>query len=165
MKLSDTSVNKLITLMDNQKKMLVTQQFCPHINGLKAEVQNNNYFAIAILSNCPVHTNIRSIFYHKFNNKQIHSESNTHVMYYCSNTYHMIYNSPIHFESDTQNVPYYTCHIWKSFTISYNSPIHLESDTLVYHIHKLYATIFPAIAQVHNESDTRMHVHTHYSTL
>jgi hypothetical protein len=48
--------------MDNQKKILVTQQFCPHINGLTAEVQNNTYFAIAILSNYPVHTNIRSIF-------------------------------------------------------------------------------------------------------
>lgn len=43
--------------------------------------------------------------------------------------------------------------------------MHLESDTLVYHIHKLYATIFPAIARVHNESDTLMHIHTHYSTL
>lgn len=62
MKLSNTSVSKLITLMDNQKKILVTQQFCPHINGLKTEVQNNTYFAIAILSNYPVHTNIRNIF-------------------------------------------------------------------------------------------------------
>lgn len=61
-KLSSTSVYKLITLMDNQKKILVTQQFCSHINGLKDEVQNNTYFAIAILSNHPVHTNIRSIF-------------------------------------------------------------------------------------------------------
>lgn len=62
MKLPKTSVNKLITLMDNRKKILVTQQFCPHMNGLKAEVQNNTYFAIAILSNHPVHTNIWSSF-------------------------------------------------------------------------------------------------------